>query len=138
MGKPICAYDGNRWIANEKVSYFFAQAQDDRYLMSEMNGQTYPVAMKVKAFAPLDETREAPLDQRYVVVNPTPEDLVIGEIMTGFRPTAPLDFEGVLVASFSGRQGADVYSGGFDGAFIPVDEAYGRGFLRTPCNGSRI
>ncbi|MFQ8583998.1 MAG: hypothetical protein ACLSA6_16470 [Holdemania massiliensis] len=45
------------------------------------------------------------------------------------------DFEGILVASFSGR--SDVYSGGFDGSFIPAGENRGRGFLRTPCNGSR-
>ncbi|MFR9255380.1 MAG: hypothetical protein ACLVJ6_07685 [Merdibacter sp.] len=40
-------YDGSRWIANEKVNYFFAEAQGDQYLMSEMNSQT--VAMKAKS-----------------------------------------------------------------------------------------
>ena len=130
-------YDGSRWIASEKVNYFFAEAQGDLYLMSGMNGQTYPVAMKAKAFSPLSETWKQRLDHPYVVVNPTPEDLVIGEIMTGFRLQALPDFDGVLVASFSGRQGSDVYSGGFDGSFIPADENHGRGFLRTPCNGSR-
>lgn len=130
-------YDDQRWIANEKVSYFFAEAQGDEYLMSEMNGVCYPVAMKAKAFAPLSETWKQRLNHRYVVVNPTPEDLVIGEIMTGFSLEALPDFEGILVASFSGRQGSDVYSGGFDGSFIPAGENRGRGFLRTPCNGSR-
>lgn len=130
-------YDGRRWIANEKVSYFFAEAQGDEYLMSEMNGVCYPVAMKAKSFAPLSEIWQQRLNHRYVVVNPTPEDLVIGEIMTGFRLAALPDFEGILVASFSGRQGSDVYSGGFDGSFIPAGENRGRGFLRTPCNGSR-
>ena len=57
--------------------------------------------------------------------------------MTGFSLEALPDFEGILVASFSGRQGSDVYSGGFDGSFIPAGENRGRGFLRTPCNGSR-
>ena len=130
-------YDGSRWIANEKVNYFFAEAKGDRYLMSEMNGQTYPVAMKAKSFKPLSDVWKQRLNHRYVVVNPSPEDLVIGEIMTGFSLQALPDFEGIVVASFSGRQGSDVYSGGFDGSFIPSDENHGRGFLRTPCNGSR-
>ena len=130
-------YDGSRWIANEKVNYFFAEAQGDQYLMSEMNGQTYPVAMKAKSFKPLSDVWNQRLNQRYVVVNPSPEDLVIGEIMTGFSLQALPGFEGIVVASFSGRQGSDVYSGGFDGSFIPADENHGRGFLRTPCNGSR-
>ena len=105
--------------------------------MSEMNGQTYPVAMKAKSFKPLSDVWNQRLNQRYVVVNPSPEDLVIGEIMTGFSLQALPGFEGIMVASFSGRQGSDVYSGGFDGSFIPADENHGRGFLRTPCNGSR-
>lgn len=75
-------YDGSRWIANEKVNYFFTEAQGDQYLMSEMNGQTYPVAMKAKSFKPLSDVWNQRLNQRYVVVNPSPEDLVIGEIMT--------------------------------------------------------
>lgn len=130
-------FDGHRWIADENQNYFFAEGDSDCFLMTELKGRSYPMAMKAKSFAPLSDAWKSRMGVSYIVTNATPEDLVIGEIMTGFTLSELSGFEGIMIASFSGRKDSDVYSGGFDGSFIAVDDQCGRGFLQTPCNGSR-
>lgn len=132
-----CTYDGHCWKENEQKSYFFSHHQEDTYLMCNLKNVSYPMAMKAKSFPVLSETWKSRLNKQYIVVNASVEDLVIGEIMTGFKLYELANFTGILIASFSGKANSDVYSGGFDGSFIPVDEHSGKGFLNTPYNGSR-
>ena len=130
-------YDGSHWVMNETEQYYFMEAHNEIYLMSVMNGISYPAAMKCHDFAALSDVWKERLNKKYIVTDCVREDMVIGDIMGGFECWPLEEAQGVIIASFSGRAGSDIYSGGFNASFIPVDDEHGKGFLNTPCNGSR-
>ena len=139
-GSPMVSYlryDGSRWQAQPHQSYHFVEARGHQYLMCTQDGVGYPIAMKAPGYPPLSETWRKRLGKQYVVIGAYPQDLVIGELMSGFTLLPLPGVDGVMVASFSGRKDSDIYGGGFEGTFVAVDEVSGRGLLDTPYNGSR-
>lgn len=130
-------YDGEILQDKDTQGYFFASHEDDWYLMSRKNNQSWPIAMKAKNFAPLSETWKKRIGKKYIAINGTHNDLIIGDLMTGFTIESLEGFEGILIASFSGREGSDIFTGGFDASFIPETDDIGKSFLSTPCHASR-
>lgn len=129
-------YNGREFEGENKQTYYFAKKDGMTFLMNQNKGIHIPMAQKASDFPAISEKWVKRMGKEYVCVTTSPYDLVIYELMTGMRLYRLPGFEGIMVASFSGREDADIY-GGFDACVREVNEAEATGFLRTPANGSR-
>ena len=76
------------------------------------------------------------IGKQYVCITTNPYDLVIYELMTGFKLNKMEGVEGVMIGCYSGRDDADIY-GVFEASVKEVDANKATGFINTPANGSR-
>ncbi len=129
-------YDGTTWKSNDDLRFFFTEHEQNIYLMSILKGRRIPQAQKAKAYMNFSEKWATRLDKKFIVIDTTPYDLVIREIMTGFWIKPLPEYPGILIASFSGRTDGDVY-GVFEAPFQALNDEVGKGFLNTPANPSR-
>lgn len=113
----------------------FTEHGGEVYLLNRIGRKTNVMAQKAKGFAPISESFKKRIGKQYVVVSTTPYDLVIYELMTGFKMTELEGHEGIMIAAFSGRDDADIY-GGFDAAVKEVNANCATGFINSP-NASR-
>lgn len=130
-------FDGENFIAEKGEKYFFRAHGEDKYIFMANRGRVIPQCMKAKSFAPLSPAWQARIGKRYIPINFSEQDMAGADIMCCLTFAQLPNIEGVVVASFHGRQGADIYGGGFDGSMKPVDDHSATGFLQTPSNGSR-
>ena len=114
---------------------YFLDHNGETYLMNKVEHKVMAVAQKAKSFAPISDSWRKRLGKQYVVVNTNPFDLVIYELMTGFKLLEMEGHEGILIASFAGRDDADIY-GGFEAAVREVNANCATGFINSP-NASR-
>ena len=129
-------YNGEVFEGENKQSFFFADHDEDIYLMSCNKGLRSPFAQKARPRPPISQAWKNRVGKSYILVDAKPFDLVVSELMTGFILSELPGLEGILMASFSGVSDSGVY-GLFEAAFAPLDENVGTGFLTTPCNPSR-
>jgi len=129
-------FNGTEFVGKNGEKYFFREHGGDVYFFGTNHGRTIPEAMKAKPYPPLSEAWKARLGKKYIPIDYTEQDMVCHEMMNGLRFAALPGIEGVIVASFSAMDGADIY-GNFEGCCIPVDDMTATGFLQTPSNGSR-
>ncbi|QSX06568.1 serine hydrolase [Sedimentibacter sp. zth1] len=129
-------YNGKTFEGLKNQELYFTEFNDEAYLMVNYREKNIPLAQKAKPKKPITKKWENRISKQYVCITTTPYDLVTHEIMTGFKIEKLKDIEGILIASFVGREDADIY-GVFESSFIPMDDNTGTGFINTPCNGSR-
>ncbi|MCF0150920.1 MAG: beta-lactamase family protein [Firmicutes bacterium] len=132
--KPF-TFDGEKFVSEDRT-LLFEEAKGDTFALSAFNGITAPMAQKATAGQPLSSAWKKRLGKKYIVVDATATDIVINDISTGFIVKQLEGFEGVLVFSFSGSAGTEIY-GLFESAVKPVEDDIATGFLRTPSNPSR-
>ncbi len=129
-------FNGTEFVGENGEKYFFREHGGDKYFFCTNHGRTIPAAMKAKPYPPLSGAWKARIGKKYIPIDYTEQDMVCHEMMNGLRFAALPGIEGVIVASFSAMDGADIY-GNFEGCCIPVDDMTATGFLQTPSNGSR-
>lgn len=129
-------WNGTRFEGEKGQTFFFEEKGGDTFLMTTLKGRTSASCMKAKEFENTPKAWEDRLGKDYIVINTTANDYIIYEIMTGFRVIKTPECKGLYTLSFSGRSDSGVY-GLFEGTVSAVDDNIGRGFLRTPTNGSR-
>ncbi len=134
LKKPL-AWDG-KLFKNDERTLFFEDNGGNSFALSTFEGNTAPMAMKATKGEPLSRAWKKRLGKKYVVMDATPTDIVINDICTGFVINTLKDHEGVLVFSFSGSAGSEIY-GLFESCVKPVSDSVATGFLRTPGNPSR-
>lgn len=129
-------FDGTNFVSENGENFFFRSTPQGTYLFTTNRGKVVPMAMKAVDQPALSEAWQHRIAKRYLAVDLTEQDIVCGEMMNGFVLRKLDGIEGVLVGSFSSVPDGEIY-GNFEGAFVPVDDWRGRGFLQTPSNGSR-
>lgn len=129
-------YDGKYFADEQGDQYYFTKANGMTFLMCLSKDVHIPMAQKVDDVPAITAKWQKRIGKQYVCITTTPYDLVIYELMTGFKMYKLQGYEGVMVASFAGRDDADIY-GNFDACVKEVDENRATGFLQTPANGSR-
>lgn len=127
---------GDCFVDDKNNAYYFEEQGGDKFLMSETKGYNSPMMMHAKDFDCEPKEWEARVGKSYVVANTTATDMVIYEMMTGFKVCKLPNYKGVYVLSFAGREDSGVYSL-FESTVRAIDANTGRAFLRTPCNPSR-
>lgn len=129
-------WNGQVFEGDNDTRISFIEHEGDIFTMLDMRGKIAPHAMKAPQLPPVNEAWQARIGKRYVMCSASPWDLIPCELMTGFICNRLPGFDGILVASCSGRSDSGVY-GLFEGSFAPVTDQIGTGFLKTPSNGSR-
>lgn len=129
-------FNANVFEGENNQTFYFEEHNDEIYLMTNFRGKNIPLAQKAKDKKPISQAWEDRIKKEYVCVSSTPYDLVIHELMTGFKLEKLNGIEGVLISCFSGRQDADIY-GVFEASIAPVDDNKATGFVNTPNNASR-
>ncbi len=129
-------YNGEVFEGENKQDFFFTEHNEDIYLCSRLKGRRSPYAQKARPRPALSQAWKQRVGKSYVLIDATPYDLIVNEMMTGFILHELPGVEGVLIASFSGVSDSGVYSL-FEASFAPLSDNIGTGFLNTPCNPSR-
>lgn len=129
-------FDGTDFLDEKGEKYFFREYGEDCYLYCTNRETVAPNAMKAKPHPTLSSAWKARMNKTYIPIDYTEQDMVSHEMMNGLRFAELPGIEGVVVASFSAMDGADIY-GQFEGCCIPVDDTKAAGFIQTPSNGSR-
>ena len=129
-------WNGQVFEGENDTRISFIEHEGNIFTMLDMRGKIAPQAMKAPQLPPVNEAWQARIGKRYVMCSASPWDLIPCELMTGFICNRLPGYDGILVASCSGRNDSGVY-GLFEGTFAPVDDQTGTGFLKTPANGSR-
>ena len=129
-------FNGDVFEGENNQTFYFVEHNNEVYLMTNFRGRNIPLAQKAKDKKPISNAWENRIKKEYVCISTNPFDLVIYELMTGFKLEKLNGFEGVLISSFSGRGDADIY-GVFEAAVAPIDDNKATGFINTPNNASR-
>lgn len=129
-------FDGQIFHGEDNRTLTFEKHGEDTYALSAYNGITAPMAQKVLPAPAVSKAWQDRVGKKYIVVDATPYDIVINDIMTGFNVALLKGNEGVVMLSFSGRSDSGVY-GLFESAVKPIDDDRATGFLDTPSNPSR-
>lgn len=129
-------YNGSKFEGTEKQFFYFVQQGKDTFLMNEAKGVQIPTAQKVIDYPPLSPAFQRRIGKSYVCISTSPEDLVIHELMSGFKLYLLPGYQGILVASFMGDEEGDVY-GCFEACLRELNDQEATGFITTPANGSR-
>lgn len=129
-------YNGEVFVGENNQTFFFEEHNGEIYLITNLRGKNIPQAQKASPKTPLTKTWESRIGKEYVCISTNPYDLIIYELMTGFKLHKLENEEGILIASFAGRSDADIY-GVFEASAAMVDDYKATGFINTPANGSR-
>ncbi len=133
--KPF-RFDGEKFENDENRTLLFEHSGDDVFALSRVNGLVIPMAQKVRPAPAVSQAWRDRVGKKYLVVDPSPYDIVVNDIMSGFSLALLPGNDGIVMLSASGRDGSGVY-GLFEGAVKPIDDSRATGFLRTPTNPSR-
>lgn len=129
-------YNGEYFTDENGGQFYFTKANGMTFLMNIHKGVHIPMAQKITDLPAITEKWKKRIGKQYVCITTSPYDLVIHELMTGFKMYQLQGYEGVMLASFAGKDDSGVY-GLFDACVKEVDADRATGFLQTPANGSR-
>ena len=129
-------FDGEQFSNDDKRTLLFEHYGDDIFALSAWNGVVAPMAQKAKPAPAVSQAWKGRVGKKYVVVDASPYDIVVTDVVTGFKVALLPGNDGVVVISGSGRDDSGVY-GLFEGTVKPIDDSRATGFLRTPSNPSR-
>lgn len=129
-------FNGEVFEGENGQTFYFEEKDGEIYLITNLRGKRIPQAQKAHSFKPLSKAWEKRIGKQYVCITTNPYDLVIYELMTGFKLNKMEGVEGVMIGCYSGRDDADIY-GVFEASVKEVDANKATGFINTPANGSR-
>lgn len=130
-------YKDGKWRNDKGVAYFFETNNDDTYLLMERKSDTCAFAMKANDHPKLSEAWEKRIGKSYIVTSASPYDIEIGNMLAAFTLKKMEGVEGILVIEGHYRKEDGFLTSPMRFPFISIDDHNGKGFLRTPGNGSR-